>query len=146
MTDNFDSGGDFFYTCESHLADRNFALPLADPATVASALPQAEIDAAVEEHRKRQEKLKIEGRSGQKGEGAQLEKEEPRPSVKLEASSPTLPGPTRFKLHTSFFGMRVRLYHQKELHKDAKIRGMQLDLPSAPISQPINPSQSKAVR
>ncbi|KAK9896927.1 hypothetical protein P389DRAFT_51242 [Cystobasidium minutum MCA 4210] len=151
LTDNYASGGDFLYTCDRHLQDRNFATPLqtdtdaAAPPTSPSAttLSQSDIDAAVKEYEERKKAKSASSPSGDKEKDTKKAEQSKPPETKdrPKASQPSSPPPpppepTHYQLHKSFFDMRLRLQQQKQHHKEAQTRRSQLAFPSAPSARP----------
>lgn len=135
MTDNYATGGDFLYTCEGHLQDRNFASPIqtlsAEKTEPEPAKPaQADIDAAVKEYNDRK---KDKGEVSDKDSKAA---DKIRSPPVLPTKEPDPPAPTRFALHKQFYDMRLRMYHQKQQQKEAQLRRSKLEFPSAPGSRP----------
>ena len=154
VTDNYASGGDFLYTCDAHLKDRNFASPIVDAAPpigppAESGPSQAEIDQAVKEYNERKKAKEEKGKDAEKADGKE-EKSAKEPAVKAKLAGEAKvdppaaippPEPTHFQLHKHFYEMRLRMRVVQQQHKDAQARRSQLDLPSAPTSRPTRTQQ-----
>lgn len=138
MTDDYASGGDFFYTCDNHLKDRNFASALHDPAASPqkadpdSSVSQEEIDAIIAEYKAKKEK-KDKSTDSKPDEVEKRSKDKEKVTLPKAPETPTpAVEPTHFQLHKTFFDMRLRLHSQKKMYKDAQARKSTLDLPPTP--------------
>jgi len=163
MTSNYTTpSGDFFYTCESHIKDRNFASALtttteSTPAQMSSSVSQAEVDQAIKEHKELQkvkEKEKDKDKeSKEESKDSDKEKDSNKTATNktkesqksASASSATsvstaTPEPQYFELHKNFYDMRLRLHLQKSMATDAQTRKSQLELPATPTSRPSTPA------
>ena len=153
VTDNYASGGDFLYTCDAHLKDRNFASPIVEAAPpvappAESGPSQAEIDQAVKEYNERKKAKEEKGKDAEKADTK--DEKSVKASAKAKSAgeakadppaSVPPPEPTHFQLHKHFYDMRLRMRVQQQQHKDAQARRSQLDLPSAPTSRPMRSQQ-----
>ena len=153
VTDNYASGGDFLYTCDAHLKDRNFASPIVEAAPpvappAESGPSQAEIDQAVKEYNERKKAKEEKGKDAEKADTK--DEKSVKASAKAKSAgeakadppaSVPPPEPTHFQLHKHFYDMRLRMRVQQQQHKDAQARRSQLDLPSAPTSRPTRSQQ-----
>lgn len=149
LTDNYASGGDFLYTCDAHLKDRNFASPIIEAAPpiagpAESGPSQAEIDQAVKEYNERKKAKEEKGKDAEKAD-SKYERPAKDSAVKAKSAGEAKadlpapvppPEPTHFQLHKHFYDMRLRMRVQQQQHRDAQARKSQLDLPSAPTSRP----------
>ena len=137
VTDNYASSGDFLYTCENHLQDRNFASAIVDdtiavlPSKERTTPAQKDIDAAVKEY---------EARKKEKGKSVNsdaVDSDKPKDLDKAPEAEPvTPPIPTRYALHKQFYDMRLRIHQQKQQLKEAQARRSKLEFPTAPGNRP----------
>lgn len=149
LTDNYASGGDFLYTCEAHLKDRNFATPIETEVSskkASTSVSQSEIDSAIKEYEQRKKaKSDKEGTAEEadtKDSDDKMTESKEGPKAKTAKPPPpapvilTEPEPTHYQLHKSFFEMRLRLHQQRSHLKEAQSRRSQLVFPSAPSDKP----------